>query len=151
MVKLLGVVSFTAQSLHFRCWSHYNHLTWPATCNKCVINTAQMQTYPGIPGVRSMGLVSLYTHSLIIIGIGIDFDTVNTLVMYFPIFICNREDIEWYDQQRSHFPKNNPCSLWTDAILLPCAVTKLHKATTSWSNWHCTANHMHCIVVICYE
>ena len=67
---------------------------WPATCNKCVINTAQMQTYPGIPGVRSMGLVSLYTHSLIIIGIGIDFDTVNTLVMYFPIFICNREDIE---------------------------------------------------------
>ena len=32
-----------------------------------------------------------------------------------------------------------------------CAVTKLHKATTSWSNWYCTANHMHCIVVICYE
>ena len=65
-------------------------------------------SYPGIPRVRSVGLLSLYTHSLIIIGIGIHFDTVNTLVMYFPIFICNREDIEWYDQQRSHFPKTIP-------------------------------------------
>ena len=53
---------------------------------------------------------------------------------------------------RDHiFQKQSLPTLNRRNFVATCAVTKLHKATTSWSNWHCTANHMHCIVVICYE